>query len=114
MTLACGHDPSPHSEYSTGTAHLPDGREVCWECADTIQRDAMVSETKLLAYLNSDGTALQTWSGGILARVTSNVAHKVGFHGSTRHYLTAIDPTGKKWHGTSPGTGMYAKMRASK
>lgn len=31
--LDCGHNPSPHSAFSTGTARTPDGREVCWSCA---------------------------------------------------------------------------------
>lgn len=109
MTLACGHEPSPHSNISvsTGTAHLPDGREVCWECADAWQRDQMRASDRLDAYLTGDGATIATWSGGKLAHVTSKVTAR-------RVYLRAIDDTGKRWHGTSPGPGMYARMRATR
>jgi len=69
---------------------------------------------QLCAYLNSDGTAIIIWSGGKLARVTYKVSRRVGFNGSTRVYLNAIDDTGKRWHGTSPGPDMYARLRATR
>lgn len=114
MTLSCGHEPSPHSAHTTGTAKLPDGREVCWECADTFQREAMRTSVQVMAYLSGDGTAITTWSGGKLADVVCKNTRRVGFHRSTRVYFNAVDTAGKRWHGTSPGPGMYARLRASK
>ncbi len=111
--LSCGHEPSPHeSNVGTGVCGLPDGREVCYECGDAWQRAAMATEDHVTGYLTTDGR-ITTWSGGTLARVTSQVSRKVGFGHSTRIYLKAVDPTGKKWHGTSAGPGMYANLRAS-
>lgn len=115
--LSCGHEPSPHNEHATGTAHMPDGSEVCWDCADASQRAQMTTGAPFVGYLASDGQSITTWSGGKLARVTGNLPRKVGFRGvmsDRRHYLRAIDDTGKRWHGTSPGPGMYARMRPSK
>lgn len=112
--LACGHAPSPHGEHTTGTAHMPDRREVCWECADAHQRERMRTESEIVAYLNTDGSQVTTWSGGTLGTVTRRVTRRVGFHGSTRHYLTVCDTDGRMWHGTSPGPDMYARLHASK
>lgn len=112
-TLACGHEPSAHGAYTTGTAHLPDGREVCTDCADEWQRDKMRTSDTLLAYLSDHGT-ITTWTGGELARVTSQTVKRVGFGRTERVYLRATDSTGKRWHGCSPGPNMYAKLRASR
>jgi hypothetical protein len=113
VALSCGHEPSPHSEHTTGTVTLPDDREVCWSCGDQWQREYMATHDQLDAYLSSDGKSITTWSGGHLATVERGVSRKTGFCGATRMYLRAVDPTGKRWHGSSPGPGMYARLRKS-
>jgi hypothetical protein len=110
--LVCGHSPSRHSEFTTGTAHTPDGREICWTCADKEQREAMKSADSVVLYLKD--RELTTWSGGLMARVTSRVNRRNGFHRSVIVYFQAIDLDGKRWYGTSPGDGMYARLRANK
>ena len=114
-TLACGHEPSPHSDFTTGTAYTTDGREICWECADKEQRAALLTEKHYFSYLNSDATKLTTWSGGTLATIRR--LWKVGnnFAGTILRFR-AIDVHGQEWYGTSPGAGMYARMhrKASK
>jgi len=112
--LACGHRPSPHGEHTTGTCGLPDGREVCWTCGDAWQREQMRTSDTCFAYLASDGQSVTSWSGGVLARVTQRTERKVGFHRTTRIYLHAVDTDGRKWHGTSPGPGMYVRLYATK
>lgn len=42
--LDCGHEPSKHSECSTGTAHTADGREICWECCAVLDRQTMIDK----------------------------------------------------------------------
>jgi hypothetical protein len=120
--LSCGHKPSLHSDFTTGTATLTDGREVCWTCADTdIRRqiDATpIGEMIPVLYLTKSpaGTpVLSTWSGGTMLRVTSHTTAKVGFgFAPTRTYLRATDEHGTKFHGTSPGFEMSARVYKSK
>lgn len=153
-TLSCGHEPSPHSEHTTGTAHTackcvgtgkgthrPDceSREICWSCADALQREELKSARTFTAYLVKISTPgirpvlskvayeaqsittftptheLQTWSGGNLANVTSlATVRNGGFCPGTRITFRAIDIHGQRWYGTSPGFGMNARMRRAK
>ena len=111
--LSCGHNPSAHSEYTTGTAHTPDGREICCECADKEQREALKTETHYIAYLSSDGRSnLTTWTGGVLAHITRVWTVGNIFAGSLLRFW-AKDIHGAMWYGTSPGPGTCARMHKS-
>jgi hypothetical protein len=118
-TLACGHQPSPHSEHTTGTAHTPKG-EVCWTCADAMQREDLRTSDRFSAYLSlsADKTTLQltTWSGGVLATVTAKWETSAGGFArrTTITRFRAVDSHGGRWFGSSPGVGMYARMRRAK
>ncbi len=111
MILDCGHEPSPHGEHTTGTAHTADKREICWACADLEQREALKTANVYTAYLTNG--ALTTWSGGHLATITylHEGRHNIG---GTLWRFRATDVHGGKWYGTSPGPGMYARMRKRK
>jgi hypothetical protein len=66
-------------------------------------------------YLASDGRTLTTWPGDKLATVTSETVREVGFgYRPSRTYLRAIAIDGSHWYGTSPGRGMYARMRRAR
>lgn len=108
--LDCGHHPSPHSHITTGAARMPDGREVCYDCADASERERLKTETRFCAYVSSDGERLTTWSGGDLGRVSLGTRH----HWSReRRYLSATDCHGNRWHGTG-AAGMWATLRKCK
>jgi len=111
--LDCGHTPSPHSEHTTGTAHTPEGHEICWECSNACEREHLRTVQVYGAYLvKRDGRAvIETWPGGALATVTEYWTRRVGFSHDGRTYFRAVDVHGQRWHGTSPGFGMYAWMR---
>lgn len=121
MSLSCGHQPSPHSEYTTGTAYTNDGREICWSCADKQQKQELKTADRFVAYLtpatkgrfSATGYVLTTWSGGVLACIEylSKGRHNIG---STLYRFRAVDVHGQRWYGTSPGPGMYARMRKAK
>lgn len=98
---------------STGVTIPAEGR-ACFACADELEREDLKQANTFFAYLSGDGKRITTWTGGKLADVTGSVEHKVGFHGSTRIYFDAVDVHGVKWYGTTPGTGMYARMRRRK
>jgi hypothetical protein len=113
MILDCGHEPSPHSESTTGTAHTPDGREICCSCADNEQREALKTATSFMAYLNSEGTKLTTWTGGELATIRQMWGVHNNMAGTIQRFR-AVDVHGQHWYGTSPGPGMYARMHKNK
>lgn len=119
--LSCGHKPSPHSEHTTGTtgtAHTPDGREICCQCADAEQVEALKDRTKPVgAYLAGDGRTVTTWTGGKLGTVTASstvrLARWSAFHGRTMQAIRVRDVHGNMWHGrTSPG--MSVNLRPCK
>lgn len=116
--LSCGHTPSPHSYITTGTAHTPDGREICCECADREQVQGLKDRSKPFgAYLDGDGRTVTTWTGGKLGTVTSShtihLARWSYVHGKTMLAIRVRDVHGAMWHGrTSPG--MCVTLRPSK
>jgi hypothetical protein len=111
--LDCGHNPSPHSDYTTGTAHTSTGKEICWECSYKREQEALKRTTHYVAFLASDGKTLTTWPGQTLARVTrlwtipNNMAGKL-------YRFRAVDVHGAAWYGSTPGHGMYARMHKAK
>lgn len=111
--LDCGHRPSPHGQHTTGTAHTTDGREICCQCADDEQRRELKTEQTYMAYLSSDKTRLTTWTGGELATITylHQGRHNIG---GSLYRFRATDVHGQDWYGTTPGPGMYARMRRTK
>jgi len=111
--LDCGHPASDHGPHTTGTAHTPDGREICWECANKEERESLRTGNTYMAYLSGDGKALTTWTGGHLARVTRLWAVPNNFAGRLLRFR-AVDVHGAEWYGTSPGRGMYARMHRAK
>lgn len=112
MSLACGHEPSPHDAHTTGTAVLPDGKEICWSCSDAWVLNHMAAHDKITAYMSQDGQSVTTWNGTKIARITRSTTHRIGFYRTERVYFRATDETGKKWHGQSAGPCMSVTMRS--
>lgn len=113
--LDCGHEPSEHTESTTGYGVDSAGKKHCYACCLAQDIESLRTEQHWTAYLASDGKSLTTWPGGHLARITWSAVRKVGFGWKpSRVYWNAIDVHGQRWHGTSPGPGMYARMHRSK
>lgn len=115
--LSCGHPPSPHDTHTTGTALVweegqPE-REICWGCAEQRELAELRTAQTYTAYLSGDGTQLQGWPGWTLARVTylHEGRHNIG---GKLYRFRAVDVHGGRWYGTTPGKGMYARMRRVK
>ncbi len=113
----CGHAPTPRGNVG-GVGTMPDGRRLCLPCAEDAEVAAFAKADRYFAYLTRrDGRlVLTTWTGRKLADVTRANERKLGgtFGGSghvTRTYLRAVAPDGSQWHGTSPGEGMYCRVR---
>lgn len=116
--LSCGHHPSPHDQHTTGTAHCPDGREICWACADAEQVAALKDRSKPAGgYLSQDGRTLTTWTGGKLGDVVRSTPVRLArwshWHGRTIQAIRVRDVHGAMWYGrTSPG--MCVSLRPCK
>lgn len=103
--------------YGTGTR---DGKTKCYPCCDADAREELAGmqpgdKEPLIAYLGAapDSATLTTWSGGELARVTRLWRVRNNFAGELVRFH-AVGPTGRRYYGTSPGFGMYARVRAAK
>jgi hypothetical protein len=116
--LDCGHAPSPHDEYTTGTAHTPDGREICWACALEQERAELLTIDRIVAYLSTDGRTITTWPGGLLmsnVRIVNRQSRYTPSGGGYEQvWLRATDVHGQRWYGTSPGPGMYVRLHKGK
>jgi hypothetical protein len=136
----CGHAPTPDG-ISAGYARDASGRTRCLACADRVEVEAFErDETRTwIGYLETGGAGptfrgdliasasglrtaaaepaalrLTTWQGTVLATVTSIRAEKRSAPSGgryTRVYFRATDAKGRHWYGTTPGLGMYARMR---
>lgn len=111
--LDCGHTPSPHDNLTTGTAHTPDGKEICWSCADDSQRRDLLADDRVILYYDGRDRTLVTWPGSRMMRVTSVHSRARwtptgGYY--SLYYLRATDSWDQEWYGTSPVPGMYAHM----
>lgn len=111
--LDCGHKPSPHSDFTTGTGHTPDGREMCWDCCNKEERERMKNSDHYFAYVSGDGTEIQTWPGGHLAKITQSWYIRNNFAGKLL-YVRAEMENGVKWYGKGRGKGWCIRLHRAK
>ena len=114
-TLECGHEESPHSDITRGYGRDDKGNRHCYTCCEKRDRESLKTETRLFAYLSKaiDGTLeITAWPGWKLATVTTIKTHPTNFGGSLSRFW-ARDVFGQYWVGSSPGVGMYARLRLS-
>jgi hypothetical protein len=111
ILLDCGHQASPHSDCTTATGHF-DGRELCWDCCNEIEREAFAKAQHYTAYLSGGGKQITTWPGGVLATVTALWAVRNNFAGEILR-IRCVAPDSSQWYGTAPGRGMYCRLHRS-
>jgi hypothetical protein len=110
MIVDCGHEAVAEG-IGTGYATMPDGKRVCYACADASERERMRTADSMFAYVSTDSRSITTWTGGKLATVTavwtSDRARKT--------YVQATDVHGTRWYGQGPSeTGNYVNLRRAK
>ena len=71
---------------------------------------------KEVLYLSSDMKTITTWTGDLAGRVTRLTRNRGGFGGRAGGFYNVrmVDIYGHHWAGTSPGGGMYARLRRVK
>ena len=117
-TLDCGHSPSPVANNTSrinGIAHTPDGKRVCYDCADTLQRAEVLSDDThpFMAYLSKG--KLTTWTGGdlglkIIDRTNYRVRQFSYISGYDRTWIKAQDTRGRIWTGRNGGDGLCIRL----
>lgn len=113
MLLECGHEPSPHEAFTTGYGvNRETGARSCYDCCLKRELEEMRGAQRWTAYLSEDGTALQNWPGGTLARVTRITERRNNFAGKLYH-VWAVTAEGVWWYGDGLGKGMYIQIRRS-
>jgi hypothetical protein len=114
--LDCGHPPTdPRPQHTTGYATTPDEKRVCFACAHEREKQLMRTSESIVLYLT--GQTITTWTGDLMARVTSRVQRKMRTprgYPHTRVFVRAIDGDGRHWHGSGPGDGMYIRLHATR
>lgn len=128
--LDCGHAPQPSfwadgSTYTVpdtgevldmtgrvifpGWATVPDGRNVCPDCADDMQRAEMATAKRVVAYLASDNRSVTSWTGGKLGTVTRVTSNR------RQTFVRVTDTHGGHWAGIGPAeSGTYVSLRRVK
>lgn len=77
----------------------------------------LAADDKLFAYLSPLGTQVRDFTGDvILGTITSKRVYKrnLSWLSSEFWYIRVTDIWGQEWYGTSPGRGMYCKLRRRK
>jgi len=90
---------------SSGYAVLPDGRKICYACADKQQIEELQDRSKPFgAYVSGDGQTITSWTGGRLMDVTQSwpctLTRRSNWHSSKSYRsFRARDVHGKLWYG---------------
>lgn len=116
QTLDCGHPIGEHSHFVSGYATTPEGKRICYTCADAEQREALKDTSRpFTAYLSSDGRKVTTWTGGELMQVTRETDWRIfGSHFNRGSCISATDCHGRRWYGRGAGRGMAITLRPRK
>lgn len=112
--LSCGHNPSPHHQWTTGTAHTILGAEICWDCAHKMTLEDMRLHSKATLYLSSDGEKITSWSGRIVSEKVNIIRKSWNNFGGTMRYYVRFEFEGEIWSGAGMGEGMYLNARKTK
>lgn len=102
--LNCGHEPTQTDGVGTGIAQDSEtGREMCYPCADTDQREKLKTADAFTGYVSEAKRVITTWPGGELAKVTSLATGRVQYTPSGGRYrmrtVEAVTPDGVRWKG---------------
>jgi hypothetical protein len=127
-----------HSRLETATGYATfNDKRICYACADNLQREEIRQGGKIVLYWSTEletpefrlpnwKSAYQTdwngiplgkittWSGGNMGTVCRITVGQCSFGGRVRYYLQVRMFDGTEWHGSSPGGGMYCRMKKKK
>lgn len=100
----------------TTTARDADGRKLSPGEAWLTELLSFNADDKYFCYLNDIGTRVVTFEGKYLGTVTQRRVYKrnLSWLSNEFWYIRVRDTFGQEWYGTSPGRGLYCKLRRCK
>lgn len=107
--LDCGHEPSPHADFTTGYGVDRDGKKICYACCAENDRKQMRETGRATLYLTSEPNEgnlsadhfVSNWPGSLKFRAHY---YKVGRHNMTgRRYDVWFTFENQPWHGVQYG-----------
>lgn len=108
----CGAEcPLPPPSGGAAGYALIDSERVCYACADEQQRADIASSDVFSAYVSSDGSTLQAWTGGRLGSTTIRERNQRSSFGDPMLSVWATDIHGGRWFGIGLGRGMLVNLR---
>lgn len=119
--LSCGHEPSTHGPHTTGTCHLPDGREVCNDCGNVWEANELKTAQHWSGYMRlaSDTAAghsgrgeITNWTGHVIGSCHDVNRHRGNFGGWVYTFKATIG--GAKWYGRGSGNSMLCHLHRCK
>ena len=121
--FACGHPVPPFEEvfpdgvrcnYASVRNDAGEEVRICVACAFAQEAGDLLTHDKICQYLSCDGKRVTGFLGNELMRVT--YLHKASHNLGCRYLwrLNAVDVHGQAWWGTSPGPGVYCRLRKGK
>jgi len=103
--LDCGHEPSPHSDFTTGFGYDSDRRTYCYACCAEREQASMVDSGRAVLYLSKQDErwAVTDWPGTL--RFPTHGTPRRGRHNMARvrYDFTFTGPDGRTWAGTQYG-----------
>lgn len=104
MKLDCGHEESPHSDFTTGYGVDSEGHKHCYDCCAKNDRREMDTRGKYTLYLvkREDGYHVTNWPNSLDYKVIEWSKSRHNF-GGFRTDVWFRDYRGKKWHGYQIG-----------
>lgn len=97
--LDCGHEPSAHSEITTGYGIDSDDKKHCYGCCALKDKERMKQEGKITLYLVKN--EVTNWTGSLRFPVTYQKRGNHNIAGVRYDVWFWVD--GEKWHGIQYG-----------
>ena len=111
--LSCGHEPSPHSEFTTGYGVNENSETFCYSCCAENDREYMKEHGKITLYLTINREIVcnvgRKWFDGKVGNWPDSLSFpcrvKQGNHNiaGTRYDVWFNGPNGRVWHGVQYG-----------
>ena len=105
MKLDCGHEPSPHAEFTTGYG-IMNNKKYCYDCCAKTDREDMENSGRATLYLTkkdvngSISWEVKNWPGSLKFKAYV----KKGSHNIARtRYDAWFTVNDKRWHGVQYG-----------
>lgn len=101
--LDCGHEPSPHSDFTTGYGEDSQGKRYCYDCCAERDKTQMRNDGRATLYLSQDNGnfTITNWPGSL--KLSPYHVRKGRHNIAGTRYDAWFSFDGQPWHGTQYG-----------